>query len=680
MYKKLAWLGWLLALTVILVGASIRFSDVEAGCPDWPVCYGELFLQYKAPLIEQAKQAFPDRPVNIIEAWKEMGYRYSLASLAVISLLLLLFSSAQRHYRLKAMVSGLLLCLGVGGLIAINFYHNEAQNSTSHWLQSFGYLIELFVFWILYHLTLYSDKAQVSSKAVKGLTTLCVLAAITLFLEISTGIWTSTNAAAFACPDFPKCYNEWWPEADYQGAIDLFNPLIADEQAGKDNYLARVAIHWLHRVGALVSLVMVLLLVIFAASSKNSSNIRRTSFVLGVFLAIEVILGVLAIKWRIPLALVVAHSGFAALLMLPILKLRYYTRLALVEQKTSSAREVTAKPAPKKIPPEIDGQPVIEEAAADEIDNFKEPEQLFSRLKNQLGKTRSGLSDALWGWSFGEKGINSELLENIEFSLIMADVGVEATNNIINNLSNSIKENRIADEQALKSELKSQLLDILQPCSKPLTIKKKEGPFVILVVGVNGVGKTTTIGKLAKRIQSQGHSVMLAAGDTFRAAAVEQLQTWGERNNIPVVAQHTGADSASVVFDGVQSAQAKGIDVLIADTAGRLHTKANLMEELKKIKRIIGKLDASAPHEVLLVLDAGTGQNALAQTKQFNETVDVTGIVLSKLDGTAKGGVIFALARQFGIPIPYIGIGEGIDDLQDFNAEQFIDALFVQQN
>jgi len=225
--------------------------------------------------------------------------------------------------------------------------------------------------------------------------------------------------------------------------------------------------------------------------------------------------------------------------------------------------------------------------------------------------------------------------------------------------------------------LKQQLLELLAPVSQPLVIPEKQGPYVILVVGVNGVGKTTTIGKLAQRIQQQGHSVMLAAGDTFRAAAVEQLQTWGERNQIHVVAQHTGADSASVIFDGVQSAQAKGIDVLIADTAGRLHTKSNLMEELSKIKRIMMKLDESAPHEVLLVLDAGTGQNALSQAEHFNKSVTLSGIALTKLDGTAKGGMIFALAKQIGVPIRFLGVGEGINDLQDFNAEQFIDALFV---
>ena len=278
----------------------------------------------------------------------------------------------------------------------------------------------------------------------------------------------------------------------------------------------------------------------------------------------------------------------------------------------------------------------------------------------------------------GQKTINADLLEEIETSLLMADVGIDVTTKIINHLTTSLERQQLGDSDALTSALKQELLSILAPCSKPLQIPKQDKPFVILVVGVNGVGKTTTIGKLAKRLKAQGHSVMLAAGDTFRAAAVEQLQTWGQRNDIHVVAQHTGADSASVIYDGIQSAQSKGVDVLIADTAGRLHTKDNLMEELKKVKRIMAKLDETAPHEVLLVLDAGTGQNALSQTKQFNEAVSLTGLVLTKLDGTAKGGVIFALAKQSGIPIRYIGVGEGIDDLQDFNAETFIDALFIK--
>jgi fused signal recognition particle receptor len=306
------------------------------------------------------------------------------------------------------------------------------------------------------------------------------------------------------------------------------------------------------------------------------------------------------------------------------------------------------------------------------------PESLYLRLKSQLKRTRSGLSGILASLPIGQKEINDDLLEEIEASLIMADVGVDATTEIIRHLTQSVERHQLSDGLALSTALKQELLSILEPCNIPLKIPEQDTPFVILVVGVNGAGKTTTIGKLAKRLQAQGHSVMLAAGDTFRAAAVEQLQVWGARNNIHVVAQHTGADSASVIYDGLQSAQAKGIDVLIADTAGRLHTKSNLMDELKKVKKIMGKLDPAAPHEVLLVLDAGTGQNALSQAKLFNETVALTGLVLTKLDGTAKGGIIFALAKHTGIPIRFIGLGEGIDDLQDFDAELFVDALFVK--
>ncbi len=331
----------------------------------------------------------------------------------------------------------------------------------------------------------------------------------------------------------------------------------------------------------------------------------------------------------------------------------------------------------KQAPLEHEGEAEIP-AKPPEVEEYVElaPGQRRQRLNAQLRKTRSGWSGVLASIGLAQKKIDEDLLEEIETSLIMADVGVEATREIIDHLTGSVDKHQLHDGKALTDALKRQLIGLLEPCNKPLRIPEQDGPFVILVVGVNGVGKTTTIGKLAKRLQAQGHSVMLAAGDTFRAAAVEQLEIWGERNKIAVVAQHTGADSASVIYDGLQSAQAKGIDVLIADTAGRLHTKSNLMEELKKIRRIIGKLDATAPHEVLLVLDAGTGQNALSQARLFNEAVALTGITLTKLDGTAKGGVIFALARQFGIPIRFIGIGEGIDDLQDFDAEQFVDALF----
>jgi fused signal recognition particle receptor len=301
---------------------------------------------------------------------------------------------------------------------------------------------------------------------------------------------------------------------------------------------------------------------------------------------------------------------------------------------------------------------------------------LLSRLKERLGKTRSGLTDALSSLVLGSKQIDQQLFEDIETQLLSADIGIDTTRRIMAVLTARLSRNELNDGETLMQALRDELGSILAPSSQPLLIPEQDSPFVILVVGVNGVGKTTTIGKLARHLLAAGKSVMLAAGDTFRAAAVEQLQTWGERNQVAVVAQHSGADSASVIFDALQSAQAKNIDVLIADTAGRLHTKSNLMEELVKIKRVLGKLDQKAPHEVLIVLDAGTGQNALAQTLQFNESIGLTGIALTKLDGTAKGGIIFSIADKTGLPIRFIGVGEGIDDLREFDAGEFIQALF----
>ncbi|HEF4758918.1 TPA: signal recognition particle-docking protein FtsY [Pseudomonas putida] len=303
----------------------------------------------------------------------------------------------------------------------------------------------------------------------------------------------------------------------------------------------------------------------------------------------------------------------------------------------------------------------------------------FARLKQGLSKTSASIGEGMASLFLGKKAIDDDLLDDLETRLLTADVGVEATSVIIQRLTQKVARKELADSDALYKSLQGELAAMLKPVEQPLKIVSQNKPFVILVVGVNGAGKTTTIGKLAKKLQLEGKKVMLAAGDTFRAAAVEQLQVWGERNKIPVIAQHTGADSASVIFDAVQAAKARGIDVLIADTAGRLHTKDNLMEELKKVRRVIGKLDADAPHEVLLVLDAGTGQNAINQAKQFNQTVELTGLALTKLDGTAKGGVIFALAKQFGLPIRYIGVGEGIDDLRTFEAEPFVQALFAER-
>ncbi|QXH47007.1 signal recognition particle-docking protein FtsY [Pseudomonas xanthosomatis] len=303
----------------------------------------------------------------------------------------------------------------------------------------------------------------------------------------------------------------------------------------------------------------------------------------------------------------------------------------------------------------------------------------FARLKQGLSKTSASIGEGMASLFLGKKAIDDDLLDEIETRLLTADVGVEATSAIVQNLTQKVARKQLADADALYKSLQDELAALLRPVEQPLKIESQTKPYVILVVGVNGAGKTTTIGKLAKKLQLEGKKVMLAAGDTFRAAAVEQLQVWGERNQIPVIAQHTGADSASVIFDAVQAAKARNVDVLIADTAGRLHTKDNLMEELKKVRRVIGKLDVEAPHEVLLVLDAGTGQNAISQAKYFNQSVELTGLALTKLDGTAKGGVIFALAKQFNIPIRFIGVGEGIDDLRTFEADSFVKALFAER-
>ena len=319
-------------------------------------------------------------------------------------------------------------------------------------------------------------------------------------------------------------------------------------------------------------------------------------------------------------------------------------------------------------------QPVVE------IETREKPSEggFFSRLVKGLLKTKQNIGAGFRSFFLGKK-IDDELFEELEEQLLIADIGVPTTSKIIKNLTEHASRKELQDAELLYQQLKVEMADILEPVAQPLVIDTTKKPYVILMVGVNGVGKTTTIGKLARKFQAEGKSVMLAAGDTFRAAAVEQLQVWGERNHIPVVAQSTGSDSASVIFDAMQSAAARNIDILIADTAGRLQNKNNLMDELKKIVRVMKKYDETAPHEIMLTLDAGTGQNAISQAKLFNEAVGLTGISLTKLDGTAKGGVIFAIADQFKLPIRYIGVGEKIEDLREFNAKEFIEALFVHE-
>lgn len=301
----------------------------------------------------------------------------------------------------------------------------------------------------------------------------------------------------------------------------------------------------------------------------------------------------------------------------------------------------------------------------------------FSKLKQGLSKTRANFSAGVANLFLGKKELNADLLNEIEMLLLTADVGVETTQQIIQSLTQKLARKELNDTEAAFNYLKAEMKKILAPCDVPLTTSANK-PYVILMIGINGSGKTTTIGKLANHFKQDGKTILLAAGDTFRAAAIEQLQVWGERNQIPVIAQQPGADTAAVIYDALEAAKARGTDILIADTAGRLHTQSNLMAELQKVTRVLKKIDPTAPHEVLIVLDATLGQNALNQVKQFNQAIGVTGIALTKLDGTAKGGIIFAIAKQTGIPIRFIGIGEGIDDLRPFNADEFVEALFSE--
>ncbi len=312
--------------------------------------------------------------------------------------------------------------------------------------------------------------------------------------------------------------------------------------------------------------------------------------------------------------------------------------------------------------------------ASEDKTTEKKSSGFLSRLRSGLSKTGSELTAGL----IGHKQIDDELLEDLETQLLIADVGMETTDRIIQELTQRVRRKELADSDALYSALAETMTESLSKCDKPLEIPDSTSPFVILVVGINGAGKTTSIGKLTHHLKESGYSVMLAAGDTFRAAAVEQLQTWGERNDVPVISQGTGADSASVIFDALQAAKARNIDVLIADTAGRLHTQDHLMEEVKKVKRVLGKLDETAPHETLLVVDGGTGQNALKQAEAFNEAMGLTGLAVTKLDGTAKGGIVFAMAEKLGLPIRFVGVGEGIEDLRVFNAKEFVDALLAR--
>lgn len=632
-------------------GAIQRFTTVKLQlCMDVPSCtaqFNQLLNQTNLSLFDIA------------------GYIHILSAIAVI--LCAAFMLVTSFWSSSSKVSAATWTLILGFVIVLQIQLGIYQSlfATQALQHVVHYLLTALVLFIAFHIYLRSKTTWIRRTGDDSKSLLVSVAILIVVLQLVAGAWLAANTAGLVCGGFPRCLDSWWPVADYQHAFNLLSPLT---------FSAKVAVHWVHRILS-VLVFITLTWVMWSATSSRSKPIRWAGTIVSALLLIQVGAGIALVKLALPVWIAAIHSVTAMIIMLPLLVIRFYGKYQAFDEQLE---QVTQRPVELAQQEESDLQ-VISPKIGEELPQLEltEPESLYLRLKSQLGKTRTGLGSVLSSVALGNRKIDKDLLEEIETSLLMADVGMQVTSGIITKLEESVEQHQIQDASALQSLLKQHLLELLKPVSQPLQIPDQSGPYVILVVGVNGVGKTTTIGKLAQRLQQQGHSVMLAAGDTFRAAAVEQLQTWGERNQIHVVAQHTGADSASVIFDGIQSAQAKGIDVLIADTAGRLHTKSNLMEELSKIKRIMAKLDETAPHEVLLVLDAGTGQNALNQAEHFDKSVALTGIALTKLDGTAKGGMIFALAKEVGVPIRFLGVGEGINDLQDFNAEQFIDALFV---
>jgi len=657
MFRKTTLLTLVVALIVLIFSSTVRLSDAGLGCPawtGWPGCYGEMPELAGSSLI-------PAETIKAIKEW--VNYQSVIAFLGVLALILIVSAWMQEKCRLAAVVSSHFLLVLVGMQFVIALWAGQAKMMPV--IVTGQLMLACMIIWLLFWMYLRSNAQIVINKEKSvGPKLLANIAIFILAVQSLIGFWVSSNFAGLACAGFPNCNGEWIPAVDYLASLDLFSALQSG-YVGNLPFNGQVAVNWVHRIGALFSFLMLTWVTLTATTEHYPRLVRKSGLLLSLLLLVELLLGIYSVKLELPTFLIVAHNLFAVLLMFPLIAISFYSKYGVIDTDA----EVTAIAVEKDLEPGVDA--VVEEA-------LPSSESLYLRLQSQLKKTRTGIGGVLANIPLGQKEINRDLLEEIESSLIMADLGIETTTVIINALTARLERNQLNDAEALEVALKQTLLDVLKPCDKPLLIPEQDIPFVILVVGINGVGKTTTIGKLAKRLKIQGHSVMLAAGDTFRAAAVEQLEVWGERNDIHVVAQHTGADSASVIYDAVESAKAKGVDVLIADTAGRLHTKSNLMDELSKIKRIMKKVDDTAPHEVLLVLDAGTGQNALSQTKIFNEAVELSGLALTKLDGTAKGGVIFSLANQFGLPIRFIGVGEGIDDLQDFDANKFVDALFVK--
>lgn len=686
MFRKLALFCVLLTLCVLALGAYVRIADNGLGCPQWPGCLGLTIIEdskKSLPALDPAMQeAVAQNPNGAAVAWFKTVNRYLAGGLGILVLALFGLSFRVKERR----VSTVLLALTALSLIILLSALGQWGGA---WLAVPGVAAaHLLLGWaalsVLYCLSLkQSPEANKHTDSGAGVRWLARIGLLALLIQTSLGVWTSVNQAGLTCQDFPTCLNSYNPPVDYAAAFSLSSEAFHSPTA-RLPFADRAAMHWSHRLGAMLTFLLLTLLALNLTSNRNTPRLSKPALLLNFLLLMQIALGVGTVLLRLPIAIVLAHSVFADLLLLNLLHIVFFLRAPLAEALPERAKEVIEEPGFRRELPEIPAEVIPPPVVVPPEEGVRMPrreapvtDNLLGRLKSGLGKTRSGLTGFLANLALGKKSIDGDLLEDIEAQLLMADIGVAATSAIISDLTNSLERSQLSDLDALTSRLREQLYEIIAPVSQPLVIAADKKPFVILVVGVNGAGKTTTIGKLANRIKNQGLSVMLAAGDTFRAAAVEQLQTWGERNQIQVISQGSGADSASVIYDGIQAAKSRNVDVLIADTAGRLHTKSNLMEELTKIKRIMAKLDATAPHEVLLVLDGGIGQNALSQAKQFNEAVGLTGLAVTKLDGTAKGGVVFALAKQFGIPIRYIGVGETIDDLQDFDAGKFIEALFA---
>lgn len=642
LFRNIIRLAFWATLLVILAGTAQRMASAGVGCPLGLGC-GEAGVGG----IQESLQSWSGM---LGMAHRALGGTAALLIL-LASILAFVVPIGKRAGLRKLL--GLVLILA-GGQAYVGIHMSQWSAIP---LVVVGHLVTGFVIVALLNRTLGAISPEAPPKApAPVLLSLARACEFLLLLVVFLGGWVSAMGAGLACPDFPTCRGVALPEADYAALIlGLFDPQVDPRVLLAPNALA--ALHVLHR--ALGGLLLILLTVLSFGVTSNPKvpALSRMGLGLNVLVFLTVATAFALVQRHLPVALGVLHVFLSLLTLIGVGRIRHGL---IVSVGSSPEIEGAAAPHPSPV------SPGISEAPAGSV---------AGRLRSQLGKTRGGLM----GFLQGRGAVDRAFMDDLEAQLLMADLGVTATQEIIAHLSENLEREELSNRETLRARLRSHLRDLILPVSQPLEIPAEIRPYVILVVGVNGVGKTTTIGKLAKRLQQRGLSVMLAAGDTFRAAAVEQLEAWGARNDVPVIAQHTGADSASVIYDALEAAKARKVDVLIADTAGRLHNKSNLMEELSKVKRIMARLDASAPHEVLLVLDGGTGQNAVNQARQFHEAVGLTGLVLTKLDGTAKGGVLFALARQFGIPIRFIGIGEGIDDLRDFDADEFIAALFDEE-